>query len=110
MRHSTHVFLSPPVPLPVSQPFFLSNNLDDVRNEWERIKLSYEILRDPRSRKRYDRHEVLADPGAAVGRAVADAALGALGKGLTGVGSGIFALGAFAFDKLSDETKNIKDN
>ena len=82
-----------------------SNNLDDVRDEWERIKLSYEILRDPRTRKRYDRHEVLADPGAAVGRAVADAALGAVGKGLAGVGSGIFAMGAFALDKLSGENK-----
>lgn len=81
------------------------NNLDDVRDEWERIKLSYEILRDPRTRKRYDRHEVLADPGAAVGRAVADAALGAVGKGLAGVGSGIFAMGAFALDKLSGENK-----
>ena len=79
--------------------------MDDVRDEWERIKLSYEILRDPRTRKRYDRHEVLADPGAAVGRAVADAALGAVGKELAGVGSGIFAMGAFALDKLSGENK-----
>lgn len=86
-----------------------SNNLDDVRDEWERIKLSYEILRDPRTRKRYDRHEVLADPGAAVGRAVADAALGAVGKGLAGVGSGIFAMGAFALDKLSGDTKHDRE-
>ena len=86
-----------------------SNNLDDVRDEWERIKLSYEILRDPRTRKRYDRHEVLADPGAAVGRAVADAALGVVGKGIAGIGSGIFAMGAFALEKMSGESAAKKE-
>jgi DnaJ-class molecular chaperone len=81
------------------------NNLDDVRDEWERIKLSYEILRNPRSRKRYDRHEVLADPGAAVGRAVREAAIDAVGKGLSGIGSGIFKVGALALEKFSGEDK-----
>lgn len=74
----------------------ISNNLEDVRDQWERVKLSYEILRDPRMRKKYDRHEVLADPGAAVGRAVVGAAF----NGIAGVGSGIFAAGAFALDKM----------
>ena len=81
-----------------------SNDLHDVRDEWERIKLSYEILRAPRTRKRYDRHEVLADPGAAVGRAVADDALDVVGKGIAGIGSGIFAMGAFALWKTSGES------
>lgn len=68
--------------------------------------MSYEILRNPKTRKRFDRHEVLADPGGAVTRAVTDAALGAVGKGLAGVGSGLFAGVAFAFDKLAgDEDK-----
>ena len=30
------------------------NNLDDVRDQWERIKLSYEILSNPKTRKRYE--------------------------------------------------------
>lgn len=81
-----------------------SNDLDDVRDEWERVKLSYEILRDPKTRKRYDRHEVLADPGAAVGRAATDAVLGAMGKGLAGFGSGLFAMGSFAFEKMAGES------
>ena len=70
--------------------------------------MSYEILRDPRTRKRYDRHEVLADPGAAVGRAVADAALGVVGKGISGIGSGIFAMGAFALEKMNGESAAAK--
>eukprot|EP00984_Skeletonema_dohrnii_P031438 scaffold23949_cov67-Skeletonema_dohrnii-CCMP3373.AAC.1 len=49
-------------------------NLDEVREEWEKVKFSYEILSDPKARKSYDRNssvaEVLEDPGAAVGRAV----------------------------------------
>jgi hypothetical protein len=42
------------------------NNLSDVRDHWERIKLSYEILSDTKMRKRFDRHEALADPGKAM--------------------------------------------
>jgi hypothetical protein len=80
-----------------NKPSLCSNNLEEVRDEWERVKLAYEILRDPRTRKRFDRHEVLADPGAAVGRAAAGAAL----SGLAGVGSGLFAVGAFAFGKIT---------
>lgn len=65
-----------------------SANLDDVRNEWERVKLSYEILSDPKMRKNYDRNssvaEVLKDPGAAVGRAVVGGAMNGLGLVLGG--------------------------
>jgi DnaJ-class molecular chaperone len=86
----------------------ISNNLDDVRDQWERIKLSYEILRDPRTRKRYDRHEVLADPAAAMGRAVTDAALDLVGNSLSKVGAGIFAVSAFALEQMvsSGRSKN----
>ena len=73
-------------------PVWCSNNLDDVRDQWERIKLAYEILSDSRTRRRYDRHEMLADPGAAMKRA----AVTAVGKGFKNIGKGIFDMGAFA--------------
>jgi curved DNA-binding protein CbpA len=68
------------------------NNLDEVRDHWERIKLAYEILSDIKMRKRFDRHEALADPGKAMQRA----AFGAVGSGIKGV----FKMGAFAFTEL----------
>lgn len=72
------------------------NNLDEVRDQWERIKLSYEILSDSKTRKRYDRHEAIADPGAAVQRAAVDAAF----SGLSGMGKGIFDMGSFAMNSM----------
>lgn len=72
------------------------SNLDDVRDQWERIKLSYEILKDRKIRAKYDRHEALADPGAALGRA----ALNAVGNGILGMGKGLFSVGAFAFKTM----------
>lgn len=77
------------------------NSLEEVRDHWERIKLSYEILRDPKRRKRYDRHETLADPGAALKRAAVDAAI----DGVKNLGGGIFSAGAFAFQKLAEGKK-----
>eukprot|EP00523_Entomoneis_sp_CCMP467_P006039 CAMPEP_0168735560 /NCGR_PEP_ID=MMETSP0724-20121128/9400_1 /TAXON_ID=265536 /ORGANISM="Amphiprora sp., Strain CCMP467" /LENGTH=311 /DNA_ID=CAMNT_0008782715 /DNA_START=67 /DNA_END=1002 /DNA_ORIENTATION=+ len=68
------------------------NNPQDVRNHWERVKLSYEILSDPKQRKRFDRHEALHDPQAALQRAASQAVVGAtvaLGKGLWGLGSSV---------------------
>ena len=68
------------------------NNLEEVRDQWERVKLSYEILYDTKSRKRYDRHWALADPGRAVQRAASQAAADAvvsMGKGIWGLGKGI---------------------
>jgi len=58
-----------------------SANLDDVREEWEKVKLSYEILIDRKSRLKYDRNSVVADPGAAMGRAVG----GAVGNAVGGI-------------------------
>lgn len=76
------------------------NSLEEARDEWERIKLAYEILSNPTTRKRYHRHEALADPGAAVQRAAVDAVVtGVVGLG-KGVGKGLFDMGAFAVDKI----------
>ena len=73
--------------------------MDDVREEWERIKLSYEILTDRKLRIRYDRNSALADPAAAVGRA----ALETIGWGLSGVGKGLVEVGKMALNQK--ETK-----
>lgn len=82
------------------------NNLNEVREHWERIKLAYEILSDPKRRKRYDRHEVLADPGQAVQRAAVDAAF----NGVTGVGKGIFNMGAFAVQTIAKQARAANSN
>jgi DnaJ-class molecular chaperone len=75
------------------------NNLDEVRDQWERIKLAYEILSNPKTRKRYDRHEALADPGAAVQRAAVNAAF----QGISGMGKGLLDMGAFAVQSLNSK-------
>lgn len=82
----------------MSHIFVISNNLDDVRNEWERIKLAYEILSDRKLRIRYDRHEALNDPAAAVGRM----AVNALGWGAMGIAKGIFNVGGLALKTAAD--------
>jgi hypothetical protein len=65
------------------------SNLDEVREEWEKVKFSYEILSDPKARKSYDRNssvaEVLEDPTGAVGRAVVSGAFTAVGMGFGAV-------------------------
>lgn len=75
------------------------NSMDDVREEWERIKLSYEILVDRKLRVRYDRNSALADPAAAVGRA----ALGTIGWGLSGVGKGLIEVGKMALNQKKNK-------
>ena len=70
-----------------------------MRDEWERIKLSYEILSDKKMRARYDRNSNLSDPKAALGRA----AMSSVGWGIAGVGKGIFKMGEFAFNKIASE-------
>lgn len=88
-------------------PFIaLSNDLDEVRDQWERIKLAYEILSDNRMRKRYDRHEVIADPSSAVKRAAMDAtgnAIKGVGKGFFNGAKGLFELGAKAVAERNNE-------
>lgn len=70
------------------------NNLEDVREEWEKIKLSYEILTSKKLRARYERNSAIADPGAAIGRAAGQAAL----WGLASTAKGIFKAGSVVSD------------
>lgn len=35
--------------------------MEDVREEWERVKFSYEILIDPKRRKNYDRNSKVSE-------------------------------------------------
>lgn len=75
-----------------------SSSLEDVREQWERINFAYEILSDRKTRHRYNRHEVLADPGAAMGRAAQEA----LVRGTMGFGHMVFRAAAFAYERMSD--------
>jgi len=77
-----------------------------VRDEWERIKLSYEILIDKQMRFRYDRNIAMVDPASALTRA----ALSTAGRGLTSVGKGVFQFGAFALEHFvrKDDSKQIR--
>lgn len=70
------------------------NNHDDVEAHWERIQISYKILSEKKTRKQYDRHDLIHDPGAAMQRA----AVGAAVAGVVGIGKGIFHVGASALD------------
>lgn len=81
------------------------NNLDEVRNHWERIKLAYEILSNSKTRKRYDRHEALADPGAAVQRAAVNAAF----SGISGMGNGLLGVGSFALQSIKKNGAGVSD-
>jgi len=82
------------------------NNMDEVREQWERIKLSYEILSDPKRRKKFDRHEALADPGQAVQRAAVNAAF----NGVASLGKGVFNIGTFAFKSIAKQNLNATAN
>lgn len=67
------------------------NDLDEVRQEWERIAWSHALLVDPARRRKYDRHEAWADPAKAMRRAAAQAAwdgLASVGRGLWKAGRG----------------------
>ncbi|KAG7361006.1 chaperone protein DnaJ [Nitzschia inconspicua] len=77
------------------------NNEDEVREEWERIQLAYNILIDNKMRKRYDRSEMIADPGAAIRRA----AVGTTLNVVSSIGTGLFSLGQKAVESLT-ETAN----
>jgi len=76
------------------------NNLDDVRDEWERIKLSYEILSDKKMRMKYDRHSAIHDPLGAVGRAT----LNTMGWAVMETGKGIFSIGGMAVKHVANMT------
>jgi DnaJ-class molecular chaperone len=82
------------------------SSMDDVREQWERMKLSYEILSDRKTRMRYDRHESIAttldDPSAAMKRAAGKA----VSKGAMNLGKGLFDIGAFAFKQMRNTVEN----
>lgn len=78
------------------------NNLADVREHWEKIQLSYEILSEPKRRARYDRHTAIADPAAALQRAAVNAAW----NGALGVGKGLLGVGAFAVQQVTTSMAN----
>ena len=65
-----------------------------VREQWEKIKLSYEILSDKKTRLRYDRADVIADPSAAIKRAAGKA----VRDGATNFRNGLFDVGSKAFN------------
>ncbi len=81
------------------------NNLDDVRDEWERIKLSYEILSDKKMRMKYDRHTAIHDPLGAMGRAT----LSTMGWAVMETGKGIFSIGGMAVKHMANMTNNVED-
>lgn len=82
------------------------NDLDEARDEWERIKLSYEILTDKKKRVRYDRNIALSDPSAAMGRAALDLfgwGLKGVGKGVVEVGKGVVKVGGAVVNELGKD-------
>jgi hypothetical protein len=62
-------------------------------------------LSDKKSRQRYNRHEFVADPGAAMQRA----AMGAATSGVTNIGKGIFSMGASALNLIIGDDQQNKD-
>ena len=78
-----------------------SNDQDDVRDQWERIKLSYEILSDKKLRIKYNRHSALDDPTSAFGRMSMDI----LGWGMTALAKGVFHVGDLAAKNVKNGTK-----
>ena len=68
------------------------NNEQEVRDQWERINWSYDLLSDPVRRRKFDRHDFLADPAKAMRRAAAKAAW----AGVTTVGKGLWTVGSTA--------------
>jgi DnaJ-class molecular chaperone len=79
------------------------NSWDEVRDHWERIRVSYEILKSPVLRKRYDRHELLSDPKAALQRAAVGAAVHGVKSVGQGIFQGLFSAGSFAFEQITKE-------
>jgi hypothetical protein len=61
------------------------------------------ISKNPQMRKRYDRHEALADPGRAVRRAATEAAV----QSVVGLGKGLFDVGALAVDAIKSRASAI---
>ncbi|KAL7547478.1 hypothetical protein ACHAWF_010773 [Thalassiosira exigua] len=91
-------------------------NLEEVRDEWERVKLSYEVLSDPKTRKSYDRNSsvasVLEDPSGAMARAAVGGALGGVGMVLGGawkIGEAVVGGAAGAVAKAKEEAREREE-
>lgn len=82
------------------------NNQDDVESEWERIQISYNILSEKKTRMQYDRHEVIANPGAALQRAV----MGAAVAGIVGIGTSIFHVGSLTLGHMIGEDRETNSS
>jgi len=80
----------------------LSNNMEDVRNYWEKINFSYDVLSDVRMRARFDRNSALEDPGAALGRM----ALSTMGWGIKSVGNTLTSLVKHVYEQNSKQKKD----
>ena len=77
------------------------NNEMEVRDHWERISMSYRILSNPVRRRKYDRHEALADPAGALRRAAARAAW----SGAVSAGKGLWNVGSHAVTTLAQQAE-----
>jgi DnaJ-class molecular chaperone len=78
------------------------NTEAEVEDHWEKIRFSYEILSNPKLRKRYDQREAFSDPGRAIQRAAVSAAW----SGMASVGKSIWGVGEFAVTQLSKEKES----
>mmetsp|Transcript_40719 Transcript_40719/g.95569 ORF Transcript_40719/g.95569 Transcript_40719/m.95569 type:complete len:183 (-) Transcript_40719:367-915(-) len=74
---------------------------EEVREEWYRIKESYEILSDRKARLRYDRSRAVDDPARALGKV----AVSTLSWGIAGIGVGLFKVAETAVEKMSGGTE-----
>jgi DnaJ-class molecular chaperone len=81
--------------------------LDEVRDHWERITFSYNVLLDNKKRARYDRNSALDNPRAAFGRM----ALSVLAWGAGNVGNMLLSLATHAVSQAthSNITVNVPE-
>jgi len=85
------------------------NSLDEVEEEFERVKIAYEILSNKKRRMQYDRNTAIADPGAAMARAATDATLNMVGAGISAGFEGLGMLGK-GLAKASEMLQNSGDD
>ena len=85
------------------------NSIEEVEEEFERVKIAYEILSNKKRRLQYDRNTAIADPGAAMARAATDATLSMVGAGLSAGFEGLGMLG-IGLAKASGMMQNSGDD
>ena len=87
--------------------YYKSDNYEEVRQEWEKIKFAYEILSNQQLRVRYERNTAVSDPSAVMSRAALDLfgwGLGNVGKGFMEVGKGVVKLSQKSESSLQTTT------